>query len=714
MTGYHVGERQRNIPPRNGFDPQMRLACLLLFAVPGLHAQLCPPGRILPAGVLAGTLDGTSCFLSDSTAYSAYRLDLPTRGQMAVNLATTEDFQLLLRDSSGAKIDSGTNIRRPMEAGSYTVLVNARVPGQVGQYSVTTAFTAEPGLLCSDFPSLGTSQTIAGVLGSSGCTLPDGTRYDAYGLTTPGAGELTVSVTTSDFAPAIFIRSPDGVAIAAGDATVTATVDGNTRYEVVVATNDNAGSYQLTTSFQVAEGETCRPLKTLSGSATDTSAITTDGCAATLPGSSDFAFYNYYSLAVPSAGVVDISVDSQDFAASLHLLDDSGNVIASSAQIHMQLRPGAYSVQVFSSIPSGGAYQLHYEFTPGPPLPCSPAAADIGEAKSATLSPSSCSTELGPADLYSISLPGSGTLDLTLTTDPDVTGALAIRDLKDNLMLLATDPQGPGATRISADLPAGTYSILAAGGSASAFYQLTSKFTAREIPPCTPAQVLDINGGYVQRLGPGSCRGANGGPVDFYEFTLPSDAVVAMILTSSELDGYLSLTDSSGTLLRSDDDSYGFGDPLIVQYLRAGTYRLAARAASGTQAGLYEVDVRSIFTPRPSFCAPRSTLAIGSSIAGSINLAGCQYPDATFADVYKFEVADSTTVDIKLNSAAFDAYLLLLDSKGNLVDQDDNSGGSTNARLNVLLPPGTYYVVAKPVSDYTAGGAYTLSLQNVS
>jgi len=50
---------------------QMRLAQLLLLAVPSLWAQVCPPARILPTGGVSGSLDAASCFLSDSTAYAA-------------------------------------------------------------------------------------------------------------------------------------------------------------------------------------------------------------------------------------------------------------------------------------------------------------------------------------------------------------------------------------------------------------------------------------------------------------------------------------------------------------------------------------------------------------------------------------------------------------------------------------------------------------------
>ena len=66
------------------------------------------------------------------------------------------------------------------------------------------------------------------------------------------------------------------------------------------------------------------------------------------------------------------------------------------------------------------------------------------------------------------------------------------------------------------------------------------------------------------------------------------------------------------------------------------------------------------------------------------------------------------TIDLRLNSSEFDAYLLLLDAKGAVIDEDDDSGGNTNARVSRSLAAGTYYIVAKPSGDYTSHGAYTL------
>jgi hypothetical protein len=718
-TGYHVGNGSVTFRLGTGWNTFMRLLWLAALALPSLYGQNCAPARILAAGTVTGTLDNSSCFLSDATAYAAYRLDLPTRGNIAVTLSTPQDFLLILRDASGAKIDGGAGIQRPIEAGQYTLLVNARVPGQAGDLSVKTSFTPEPGTLCSAFPGLGVNQATSGILGTSGCALPDGTVYEAYLVHTRGAGTLTVTATSTDFAPTLFLRTPDGAEVAAGDGSFSTPVDGDTAYEVVIATLDKTGAFGIASTFEAADGETCRPVKSLKGPASEAGNITADSCTATLPASGEVVFYNYYGVTVDAPGLADFGVTSSDFLPTVNLFDDGGNRIAadtgggaaSGSGIRMQLQPGTYTLEIVSTVLSGRAYQLNYGFTPGAPQPCVPATAAPGDGLAATLSSSSCRTGMGLADVYTMTLPAAGTLDLTMSTDTALTGAIAIRDLKDNLIVMTEDAQGLAVTRLTADLPAGSYTILAGAALGAGIYQMTSKFTAQAIAPCTSVQPLDINGGYVKKLSTFSCRGTNGGPIDWYEFTLPADGVVAMNMTSSEVDGYLTLTDTAGNTLRSDDNSYGFGDPLMIQYLAAGTYRLAARPASGTEGGLYEVDVRSILGPRPPFCRPTGAIPMNGSVTGTITFGSCQYTDATFADIYKIEVTDSSSVDIRLTSSAFDASLLLLDAKGNLVDRDDDSGGGTNARINRLLAPGTYYVVAKPEADYTAGGSYTLSVQ---
>lgn len=716
----------------------MRLGVVLMLGsgvgLCPLWAQDCSPAApILPTGTLAASLDSSSCLLTDGTAYAAYRLDLPARGQIRMDLTgATADLLLTLRDASGARVDSGAGIRRAIEAGSYILVVNGRTPGQAGPYTVITAFTAEPGMLCSTWANIGRRQTVNGALGASGCLALDGTPYEAYTLTTRGSGSLTITASSVDFTPVVLVRSGDGRAlVSSSSGTLSVAVGGDSRYAIVVSSADKTGAYQITTAFQEDDEETCRSTKLLAladgDNGADIGAITADSCYVTIPGNGDQSYYNYYDLTVSTAGLVDLSAVSGDFTPTLYLLDGAGNVMAIDSagggrdqnnvqsSLRTRIAPGSYTLQVFSDVQSGGKYSFKYSFRAGNPQPCAPlpvsSPVNPGDPITGKLSAESCRTSLGPGDLYSFLLPASGTLNLDMSA-LDFNTVLGIRDSKDNLVVRNDEVNGVTGAHITADLPAGAYTVVAASTAGAGSYRISWKFTERAIPPCAFAQTLDINGGYIQRLGPFSCRAANGQPVDYYQFTLPSDAVVVAVVTSREIDGFVTLLDSAGNVLRSDDNSYGQNDAAIVQYLPAGVYKLAARDASSRDGGLYEIDVRTGFGPRPPFCTPKGTLALDGSVTGAIDFSGCQYSDATFADLYRIDLTSDTRLDLSLVSNDFDAYLVLLDAKGNLVDEDDDSGGNTNARITPALPAGTYYAVVKPFGDYTAHGRYTLQAKH--
>jgi hypothetical protein len=569
-------------------------------------------------------------------------------------------------------------------------------------------------MLCSNFALLGLNQTVAGTLGVSGCQFPDGTPYESYTVNTLGSGILTVSVTSTAFTSIVTVRS-GGVAMATGTGAVSVPVSAATDYEVLVGTADNTGAYRIATSFQVAPTETCLPQKTLTQSATDSSMVISTSCSLVLDSEGDLGYYNYYNLTVPSAGLADVAVSSGDFTPTIYLLDAAGNLLSldtggggnGSAEMRLQLSPGSYEVQVFSNVLSGGSYALTYRFTPGAPQPCVPMTANPGDAPAGTLSAQSCRTTLGLTDLYTMTLPAAGTLNLDVLTTAFM-GQVAIRDTKDNLMVLNQDLEGLGDSHITAVLAAGSYAIAASAVEGAGAYQLVTEFTPNPIPACPAAQQLALNGGYIQFLGYSGCVDSNGQQMDPYQFTLPNDGVVAAVMTSGDFAGDLTLADATGNVLRHDQSSYAPNDPLIVQFLKAGTYQLLARSASAVPGGLYQVTLVTTVGPRPPFCNALAAVPLGNSVNGTLSTTSCQWIDGTFADIYPVTLASDTAVDIRLNSTAFDAYLILLDVKGNLLAQDDDSGGGTNSRIVQDLAAGTYYIVAKPFANYYSVGPYTL------
>jgi hypothetical protein len=700
----------------------VRLLLAVALVLP-LYGQYCPPlGPLPPGSSVSSALDDSHCHLSDGTAYDSYALALPGRGQIQIALNSGPSNQILiLRDATGASIYSGAAIQGPIEAGSYVLLVDEVSPGQDGPYTVSTSFTAEPGTLCANFPLLGLNQTINGQLGGAGCAAPGGAAYDAYSLNTFGSGTLTVSASSSSFTPALTLRGDDGGAILTGSSSLSYSVSGSSQYTLVISGAGQTSGYQLSTSFQPANGETCLPQQTFSGSASDSAAITSQSCSQAVSGSDNFEYYNYYNLAITAAGSAELLVSSSAFTPELYLLDANGNTLASdsggggngNSDIRLPLQAGNYTLMLFSPSASGGAYTLQFTFQPGPPAPCPPLTQNLNGAAAGSLSASSCRGALGLSDVYSVTLPATGTLTVSMAST-DFETQLAIRDSKDNLLVLYSDDDDTGLSNITASLPAGSYTIAAAAVSGTGAYQLTSQFTAQPIPPCSPITSLSVNGGYVNQLGMNSCTGGNGQPVDYYQFTLPADGAIAAIMTSSVIAGRLTLQDSSGRTLRSDENSYSAGDPLIAQYLPAGTYMLAASAAETSAGGFYQINLLSALGPRPPGCAPQAAIAPGGSIAGNLGFTSCQYPGNTFADIYPFTLTDTTDIDLELDSEAFNAYLIVLDSQGNVVDENEYGAGGTNALISDSFDPGTYFIVATAAAGYTSVGPYTLSLTQQS
>ena len=81
---------------------------------------------------------------------------------------------------------------------------------------------------------------------------------------------------------------------------------------------------------------------------------------------------------------------------------------------------------------------------------------------------------------------------------------------------------------------------------------------------------------------------------------------------------------------------------------------------------------------------------------------------------YQFAVAEAGRVRIDLSSSDADAYLYLLDADGNRITDNDDGGGSLDARIERDLEPGTYMLEATTVGGRRQGAAdFSLSISRV-
>lgn len=120
--------------------------------------------------------------------------------------------------------------------------------------------------------------------------------------------------------------------------------------------------------------------------------------------------------------------------------------------------------------------------------------------------------------------------------------------------------------------------------------------------------------------------------------------------------------------------------------------------------------VDSTAYPEAGTCSV-TPIACNTNQGGSLGFGDCTLDsDGTYVDIWTFSGTAGQTVTITMRSSAFDSYLALGEPDGDIVEEDNNSGGGQDARITyTLTESGTWGIIANQWSP--ASGSYTLSLQ---
>lgn len=109
-----------------------------------------------------------------------------------------------------------------------------------------------------------------------------------------------------------------------------------------------------------------------------------------------------------------------------------------------------------------------------------------------------------------------------------------------------------------------------------------------------------------------------------------------------------------------------------------------------------------------------TSLVVGTPVSGSLDASDPTLPDSSHYDQWTYDGRAGEKIKITLESSDFDAFLLLARDAGGqieMLNQDDDGAGGTNAQISAELPAdGTYLVLA---NSYGADGAgsYTLRVE---
>lgn len=107
-----------------------------------------------------------------------------------------------------------------------------------------------------------------------------------------------------------------------------------------------------------------------------------------------------------------------------------------------------------------------------------------------------------------------------------------------------------------------------------------------------------------------------------------------------------------------------------------------------------------------------SSISFGQTVNGTLSTSDCA-SEGKYYDTFTFNGTAGQQIAVSQNSAAFDTYLSLLNSNGQIIAQNDDGGGGTNSRIPetsgfFTLPSTGSYTIR--TSSFLAGAAGTYSV----
>ncbi|HUN05738.1 MAG TPA: PPC domain-containing protein [Aggregatilineales bacterium] len=284
---------------------------------------------------------------------------------------------------------------------------------------------------------------------------------------------------------------------------------------------------------------------------------------------------------------------------------------------------------------------------------------------------------------------------------------------------LANDDNSAGESDAQIDfiLPEdGTYviQVLDAFGGESGAFSLTlnqlENGVVIDAPAPTAAPVIEVpSTGEDIALG-SSVEGQLDGTALSYRFEGSADQAILIVLTSDDFDPFLTLLDSSGTVLETDDDSAGNLNALIEFTLPADdTYTIEVGSFFDGARGAYNLSlsdaaVEVVPTPEPN---SDGQIALGETVEGELTRR-----QGTLE--YTFEGEAGQVITISQHSDDFDSFVRLLGPDGEELISDDDSGDGFDSLISAYALPenGTYTISAESLGG-GGSGSFTLTLDSV-
>jgi hypothetical protein len=686
-----------------------------------LSTVMCPapPTPISVGQTLSGALETTDCYstarpgsYSDRFAFTAtaglqYQIQTgPPSGEPFYPLA-------IVRDPAGNTVRSGfgTLVYTPTVSGTFTIEVTTDFPNETGAYVVSLLAAA-----CPPAPTpFSENQPASGVLSPTDCQGEDG-AYDRFSFQAVPERMYRIRVTSSVFDPRARIVGDYGYTVfccePVGQRTITYKPRTAGTVIVEVSTYGPQGAYNVTLESYVC---TSANQEIAVGQTIEGSLDTTD-CYSNHFIQIQPHYQDTYTFNATAGQAYVITMSSQAYYPYFRLTNPSGEIVVERGDpftntiTYTYTAPvsGVHSIEASSEIERWtGPYTL--SLTAGAACMSESTPIAAGETLSGTLEADDCynpsprwntssqydrfPVEMQAGVRYTIRMDSTEVETMLILRRPDGTIAETAVD---------PSPHGSGfpdrfALMLFTPIVSGTYMIDASSEYAEDYGAYTVTLTSNENceNTITPIAIGDTVSGALEStdcdstVRPGAYR-------DRYTFEGAEGTRLSIAMDANSVDPFLVLTDPSGAVVATDDDSGVGNDARIVVTLPAtGAYTIEATSFQTIWTGDYTLRLRESMGDE---CTPETgTIELNQTHYAALSGTECFAVSrpGSFVDNWQFAGAAGRPYLITVSSNELDAFVAVLDPAGNVVASNDDGGGGLDASLTFTpAVAGTYTIEA--------------------
>ncbi len=419
----------------------------------------------------------------------------------------------------------------------------------------------------------------------------------------------------------------------------------------------------------------------------------------------DGSAYVEHSIDLEAGQAVDITLESYDFDAFLHVRDPNDEIFAvdddSGGDTNAHLRmiapmAGRYTILANSYAPDEyGDYTMHIRReTIGDVISVYRGELDVNDPK--TFSEFRYPTETLDAS--------AGEVYEILLMSADFDAYLVVED--ENGLAIAEDDDSAGSGNSRVTLPVAadsTYTLLVKSYNDHEGGAYTLMIMSGSGDAAAGAMSVEQLTGTLSANSP--ILGEDGTPYEAHVMDLRAGDEIDVTMIAPDFDAYLQIWDADGNSIVQDDDSGGgLNARAIMTIPTDGTYQIIANSYNTDAAGDYSLTIR--------MRSIAADIEAGNVIIfnGALSASSDTMADGSPYEEHAIEAEAGERLDITLTSADFDAYLMVFDGDEKIAE-DDDSGGGLDAQLFVTIPEdGTYRIVANSYGE-TAQGEYLITVR---